>query len=373
MALFQYFGIFVLLIVYQVQAKVPELKVSTQDIKVHLNCKESFELYLTQNLTENVLVKIEVQHPDLVATEPANFSINASDSIYKWNIIIKGLGAGHSVVAVNVTPSNVTDFSDAFVRVTVERSDIIYHVSAVVGWVYFLAWSVSFYPQIYSNYKRKSVVGLNFDYLSLNLIGFIMYSLFNCGLYWIPEVELEYFRRYPKGLNPVQVNDIFFSLHAVFATVITIIQCFIYEIGNQKVSITARIIHVIFAVFILISTILAAVQTITWLDFLYYCSYVKLCITLIKYVPQAFYNYKRKSTVGWSIGNIFLDFTGGILSMLQMILNAYNYDDWESIFGDPTKFGLGFFSVAFDIFFILQHYVFYRFINEKMVDLKNRI
>lgn len=36
-------------------------------------------------------------------------------------------------------------------------------------------------------------------------------------------------------------------------------------------------------------------------------------------------NYKRKSTVGWSIGNIFLDFTGGALSILQMIINAYNY------------------------------------------------
>lgn len=36
-------------------------------------------------------------------------------------------------------------------------------------------------------------------------------------------------------------------------------------------------------------------------------------------------NYRRKSTVGWSIGNIFLDFTGGMLSMLQMMLNAYNY------------------------------------------------
>jgi hypothetical protein len=36
-------------------------------------------------------------------------------------------------------------------------------------------------------------------------------------------------------------------------------------------------------------------------------------------------NYRRKSTEGWSIGNILLDFTGGILSMLQMILNAYNY------------------------------------------------
>lgn len=36
-------------------------------------------------------------------------------------------------------------------------------------------------------------------------------------------------------------------------------------------------------------------------------------------------NYRRKSTVGWSIGNILLDFTGGMLSMLQMILNGYNY------------------------------------------------
>lgn len=203
-------------------------------------------------------------------------------------------------------------------------------------------------------------MGLNFDYVSLNLVGFLMYALFNCGLYWIPEIEKEYFERYPKGLNPVQINDIFFSLHAVFASIIVIGQCFIYETGNQRVSTTARIIHGIFATFILISLILSSVKTIQWLDFLYYCSYVKLSVTLIKYVPQAFYNYRRKSTVGWSIGNVFLDFTGGILSMLQMILNAYNYDDWESIFGDPTKFGLGFFSVAFDVFFLIQHYVLYR-------------
>lgn len=105
-------------------------------------------------------------------------------------------------------------------------------------------------------------------------------------------------------------------------------------------------------------------------------------------------NYRRKSTLGWSIGNVLLDFTGGMLSTLQMILNAYNYgkflafvplmmartilygshkiksflfhlnilDDWASIFGDPTKFGLGLFSVMFDILFLLQHYLFYRFV-----------
>lgn len=93
-------------------------------------------------------------------------------------------------------------------------------------------------------------------------------------------------------------------------------------------------------------------------------------------------NYRRKSTIGWSIGNILLDFTGGTLSMLQMILNAHNFgniikffffyknfdfelflDDYDSIFGDPTKFGLGLFSVLFDIFFMIQHYVLYRYVH----------
>ena len=55
---------------------------------------------------------------------------------------------------------------------------------------------------------------------------------------------------------------------------------------------------------------------------------------------------------------------------MTMFLDAYNYDDWNSIFGDPTKFGLGLFSVMFDILFILQHYVFYRSNREANDDKK---
>lgn len=76
-------------------------------------------------------------------------------------------------------------------------------------------------------------------------------------------------------------------------------------------------------------------------------------------------NYKRKSTEGWSIGNILLDMTGGVLSVLQMFLLAGNYNDWSSIFGSPTKFGLGFFSILFDLLFMVQHYVLYRTSNQR--------
>lgn len=39
-------------------------------------------------------------------------------------------------------------------------------------------------------------------------------------------------------------------------------------------------------------------------------------------------------------------------------------DKWNLIFGDPTKFGLGLFSLVFDILFMIQHYCLY----QKQVD-----
>lgn len=108
----------------------------------------------------------------------------------------------------------------------------------------------------------------------------------------------------------VQINFIYFSK---------------FQRGEQRVSIVARSILTVFFLCIVTMIILAFTNVVHWLDFLYACGYIKLCITLIKYVPQAFMNYRRKSTSGWSIGNVLLDFTGGWLSILQMMINAYNF------------------------------------------------
>jgi cystinosin len=42
-----------------------------------------------------------------------------------------------------------------------------------------------------------------------------------------------------------------------------------------------------------------------------------------------------------------------------MFLLAYNYNDWSSIFGSPTKLGLGLLSIFFDLIFMTQHYILY--------------
>jgi len=265
--------------------------------------------------------------------------------------------AGEIRIALNATTVKV---EMSVIDVTITRNAWLKVFGTIVGWIYFLAWSVSFYPQCYINFKRKSVIGLNFDFISLNLTGFTCYAIYNLSLFYNEVVRADYFNKYKLGVIQVEPNDIFFALHAIALTLITIIQCFLYERGEQAISRFCRALLFGMFLFALVTLIVAGAGAMKWLTYVDYLSYLKLFITVIKYIPQAYMNYKRKSTDGWSIGNILLDFTGGSLSILQMFLKSYNYDDWKSIFGNVTKFGLGFFSVLFDVLFILQHYVFYR-------------
>lgn len=92
----------------------------------------------------------------------------------------------------------------------------------------------------------------------------------------------------------------------------------------------------------------------------YAVGYVKLVVTMVKYVPQAWENYRRQSTVGWSIDQVLLDFTGGVMSIAQLVIDSSLQDDWSGISGNPVKLALGGISIFFDVVFMLQHYWLYR-------------
>lgn len=92
----------------------------------------------------------------------------------------------------------------------------------------------------------------------------------------------------------------------------------------------------------------------------YAVGYVKLVVTVSKYVPQAWANYQRKSTAGWSIDQILLDFIGGVLSVAQLVIDSSMQSDWSGITGNPVKLGLGNVSIVFDIVFMVQHYLLYK-------------
>ena len=55
---------------------------------------------------------------------------------------------------------------------------------------------------------------MNFDFVAMNLSGFMFYSLYNTQGYFIESTET----------GKVDLNDVFFSYHALMATLITLSQ-----------------------------------------------------------------------------------------------------------------------------------------------------
>ncbi|XP_011358111.1 cystinosin isoform X2 [Pteropus vampyrus] len=270
-------------------------------VKLENGSSTNVSITLQHPLNETLVITFEItfrsknitilELPDKVVVPPR--VTNSSFQVTSQNV-------GQITVHLHGNNSNQTG---PRIRFLVIHSNIISIINQVIGWIYFAAWSISFYPQVITNWSRKSVVGLSFDFVILNLMGFMAYSVFNIGLFWVPHVKEQFFLKYPNGVNPVESNDVFFSLHAVALTLVVLVQCFLYE---------------------------------------------------------AYMNFYYKSTEGWSIGNVLLDFTGGCFSLLQMFFQSFNNDQWTLIFGDPTKFGLGIFSILFDIVFFVQHFCLYR-------------
>lgn len=97
----------------------------------------------------------------------------------------------------------------------------------------------------------------------------------------------------------------------------------------------------------------------------YSLTYIKLLLTVFKYIPQVVANFRRRSTLGWSVWQVLLDFTGGSLSLLQLVVDSALQADWSGIIANPLKLGLANISLLFDIVFIVQHYVLFGPVEEQ--------
>ncbi|PON44048.1 Lysosomal cystine transporter [Parasponia andersonii] len=203
----------------------------------------------------------------------------------------------------------------------------------VLGWIAFVSWATALYPQIILNFRRKSVVGLNFDYAVLNLTKHSSYLIYNATLYFSPTVQKQYLEKYGfKQMIPVAANDVAFSTHSVLLVAFLLFQIATYE---------------------------------------------------------AFMNFKRKTTDGFSIDGVLFDFSGGFENFAQMTMQSIDQsssvfprlncispsatqfsansnrvfgifpDSWVNFYGNIGKTLLALISIFFDIIFLCQHFLLY--------------
>jgi cystinosin len=233
--------------------------------------------------------------------------------------------------------------------------------------------------------------------------GFLAYLVSNCAFYYSSTIREQYAARH-RGLTPtVQFNDIAFAAHALVLSCITTSQYVLpalWSFPATGAAVPTRrsrpsrpilgvalgcLLGVAATSFIVIvsssssspaspldagAALPRAFDPQTdWcaLDIVYAVSYVKLLVTLVKFTPQVLANFRNASTRGWSIWQILLDVTGGVLSIAQQGIDSYLQRDWSGITGNPVKFALGNVSMVYDAIFMWQHYVLY---PEKNLDIE---
>ena len=248
-------------------------------------------------------------------------------------------------------------------------------VSSCIGYIYVIMWSVSFYPQCIMNLQRRTCTGLSVDFCWYNFIGFICYTTYNISLYFNKTIQHQYHQRHDNDDGnhsaltkiPIQSNDVAFAVHALTLCTILLFQVGYYDgmsallPSRQSCYILAIILSCIvlyLVIFLVVVPMITTTSHSTYetLDYIYFLSYIKVCITCMKYIPQVYFNYHRRSTVGWNIWQILLDLFGGIFSTAQLIYDAPSTTANDVVISNLPKFMLGNISIAFDVIFVVQHY-----------------
>ncbi|GMH66979.1 hypothetical protein TrRE_jg3720 [Triparma retinervis] len=103
-----------------------------------------------------------------------------------------------------------------------------------LGWVYFLSWSLSFYPQLLLNIHRGTTLGLSPDYALYNLIGFGCYAVYTLSLSSSSSIRSSY-ESHHNGSSPlVSSQDVLFAIHAITLSAVGLAQVAHYDgIGTR--------------------------------------------------------------------------------------------------------------------------------------------
>ena len=138
-----------------------------------------------------------------------------------------------------------------------ETMSLSEYMSYVFGAVYLSLWSLSFYPQLWENYKRNHTVGLSYDYAILQTVAYFLFCLYSYAgkieLIGINKVDTTFALNY----EPIDRADVAFATHAFFLSAAIFTQTQVMHrghIGDQK-SIKKWVLKLLYAVcgFVLLS------------------------------------------------------------------------------------------------------------------------
>lgn len=234
---------------------------------------------------------------------------------------------------------------------------ILPFLQSLFGWIYFFAWSATFWPQVILMARRRTTAGLSTDFVAINIVGFCSYAIFTFTSYSIPSVR-ESYEKATGHIPQVDSSDVLFATHGAIMCVVMLIQLLTLP---PRIPPKRYVLYscVFFQIAVVLGLFFAIVGKLDWYQYLRAAGMVKVLSSFVKHFPQVWLNNARKSTVGWSFTMVLLDIVGGSFSMAQQTVRALRINSWAPFSANPAKTFLAVESLLFDFYFVIQHVFFY--------------
>ena len=111
-----------------------------------------------------------------------------------------------------------------YISLSRSQATVTDKLASLLGWIYTLSWSASFYPQPLLNLRRRSTTGTTPSFPTLNVLGFSCYTASTLAFYYSPVIKAQYARRNNGSETTVRGNDVVFAVHALALSMITLSQ-----------------------------------------------------------------------------------------------------------------------------------------------------
>ena len=256
------------------------------------NCRDDDDFYRKSDTTEKQLVIKRSSSPKIVQGCCSSFKS------------IIGIYADQSGSCLNLTKglTIMALMGSLFGFLMPKNSDLsgpYKTISSMIGYTYFIASTVCFYPQIVTNYQLKSIDGLSTDSIICGILKNLFYTIYTAGFFFNTAIQNEYRERNgPDADITVMSNDVAYGIHALLLTMILLGQILYYTGFAMSNFCKFFVSGMTLSALIYAQCILLKVDGVSWIDLLYLLATFNLLLTMMQYLPQIWLNYMRKSTQG---------------------------------------------------------------------------
>ena len=235
----------------------------------------------------------------------------------------------------------------------------LYVISQLMGYTQMIFWIIGLSSMLYEPMRVKSSSSLSKDFIFIQLIGCTLLVFQDTWGFFSPKSSYA---------HEVHCSDILLSFICVNSA--TMAEVLLHTLPEDTKSINNK--------YTLMSIVPNSLSILLMIYMLFLkdldsaaimAGSLKGFLTMVAYIPQILLIFRNKSTKGYSMIYVSMDYLGCILAIAQIIIDYYNQGSEGVGFMQQLnwgKFSLNFFGIISDSVMLYQHYFLYHVQNESL-------